>query len=140
MQIFSLVTGSKITPQLRPRANSQYKIVPAHHLHKWLYFCTTDAILAQIVREASRCNFVIPEMRNSGSGSDDQYSGAFVLPPQSGMYQEPIATLDFASLYPSIIQVTLRQPDDVAPCIRNRLFSTQQKEGCRSSCQRLAGK
>jgi DNA polymerase delta subunit 1 len=77
------------------------------------------------VREASRCDFVIPEMRNSGTGSDDQYSGAFVLPPQSGMYQEPIATLDFASLYPSIIQVTHSdKPDDIVPRVRNRSFAT----------------
>ena len=27
-----------------------------------------------------------------------------MLPPAKGIYQEPIATLDFASLYPSIIR------------------------------------
>ena len=40
----------------------------------------------------------------AASGSDVQYTGAFVLPPTRGIYQEPIATLDFASLYPSIIR------------------------------------
>lgn len=32
------------------------------------------------------------------------YEGATVLPPQPGYYQRPVATLDFASLYPSIMQ------------------------------------
>jgi DNA polymerase delta subunit 1 len=33
----------------------------------------------------------------------DKYEGAFVLAPVKGYYQAPIATLDFASLYPSIM-------------------------------------
>lgn len=32
-----------------------------------------------------------------------QYEGATVLEPQKGFYDKPIATLDFASLYPSIM-------------------------------------
>lgn len=31
------------------------------------------------------------------------YEGAFVIDPKSGFYTTPIATLDFASLYPSIM-------------------------------------
>ena len=67
-------------------------------------------VFTQIVREARISDFVIPDMRSSpshgggGPGNDVQYTGAFVLPPTRGMYQEPIATLDFASLYPSIIR------------------------------------
>jgi DNA polymerase delta subunit 1 len=37
------------------------------------------------------------------SGSDEQYEGATVIEPTKGFYQVPIATLDFASLYPSIM-------------------------------------
>jgi DNA polymerase elongation subunit (family B) len=66
-------------------------------------------VFTQIVREAHISNFVIPDaprgraVRNR-SRSDIQYQGAFVLKPKKGSYQEPIATLDFASLYPSIIR------------------------------------
>ncbi len=31
------------------------------------------------------------------------YEGATVLDPQAGYYDKPVATLDFASLYPSIM-------------------------------------
>ena len=33
----------------------------------------------------------------------DKFEGAFVLAPLKGLYNHPIATLDFASLYPSIM-------------------------------------
>ena len=36
-------------------------------------------------------------------GSDEQYEGATVIEPQKGYYDVPIATLDFSSLYPSIM-------------------------------------
>jgi DNA polymerase elongation subunit (family B) len=38
-----------------------------------------------------------------GEGSDEQYEGATVIEPTRGYYDVPIATLDFASLYPSIM-------------------------------------
>jgi DNA polymerase delta subunit 1 len=37
------------------------------------------------------------------AGSDEQYEGATVIEPTKGYYDVPIATLDFASLYPSIM-------------------------------------
>lgn len=33
-------------------------------------------------------------------GEDEGYEGATVIEPVRGFYDEPIATLDFASLYP----------------------------------------
>lgn len=36
-------------------------------------------------------------------GNEGQYEGAVVIEPTRGFYKEPIATLDFASLYPSIM-------------------------------------
>jgi DNA polymerase delta subunit 1 len=36
-------------------------------------------------------------------GGDDQYEGATVIDPSKGYYKKPIATLDFSSLYPSIM-------------------------------------
>jgi DNA polymerase delta subunit 1 len=35
---------------------------------------------------------------------DEQYEGATVIEPTKGYYDVPIATLDFSSLYPSIMQ------------------------------------
>ena len=44
---------------------------------------------------------VIPVRRSENSG--DKYEGAIVIEPERGYYDKPIATLDFASLYPSIM-------------------------------------
>lgn len=42
--------------------------------------------------------------RSTNSSSDDvKYKGACVLDPLNGFYKDPIATLDFSSLYPSIL-------------------------------------
>lgn len=38
-----------------------------------------------------------------GEGDSETYEGATVIEPIRGYYQQPIATLDFASLYPSIM-------------------------------------
>ena len=46
-------------------------------------------------------NLLIPVERKSGS--DGQYEGAVVIEPTRGFYKDPVATLDFASLYPSIM-------------------------------------
>lgn len=35
--------------------------------------------------------------------SEEQFEGATVIEPKRGYYKDPIATLDFSSLYPSII-------------------------------------
>jgi DNA polymerase delta subunit 1 len=37
------------------------------------------------------------------SGSDGKYEGAVVLEPTRGYFTTPVAVLDFASLYPSIM-------------------------------------
>ena len=58
--------------------------------------------ISQLFRKALQENLVIPNLRNEGS--EEQYEGATVIEPTKGYYKEPIATLDFASLYPSIMQ------------------------------------
>ncbi|KAI9717254.1 MAG: DNA-directed DNA polymerase delta [Chrysothrix sp. TS-e1954] len=58
--------------------------------------------ISQLFRKALEQHLVIPNLRNESS--DDQYEGATVIEPSRGYYDVPIATLDFASLYPSIIQ------------------------------------
>jgi DNA polymerase delta subunit 1 len=80
-------------------------------------------VLSMMYRKARQYDMVIPVFPHSergggggnggkkkGGDSDDEdedgvgYEGATVLKPICGFYQEPIATLDFASLYPSILR------------------------------------
>ncbi|KIW21021.1 hypothetical protein PV08_01600 [Exophiala spinifera] len=58
--------------------------------------------ISQLFRKALEQQLVIPNLRNEAS--DEQYEGATVIEPIRGYYDVPVATLDFASLYPSIIQ------------------------------------
>ncbi|KAK4137683.1 hypothetical protein BT67DRAFT_415301 [Trichocladium antarcticum] len=58
--------------------------------------------LSQLFRKALDQKLVIPNMRSESS--EEQYTGATVIEPVRDYYDVPIATLDFASLYPSIIQ------------------------------------
>ena len=58
--------------------------------------------LSQMFRKAREQQLIIPSLRSEGT--DEQYEGATVIEPTRGYYDVPIATLDFASLYPSIIQ------------------------------------
>lgn len=57
--------------------------------------------ISQLFRKALEQKLVIPNRRES---SESQYEGATVIEPTRGYYDVPVATLDFASLYPSIIQ------------------------------------
>ncbi|KYK58683.1 DNA polymerase delta catalytic subunit [Drechmeria coniospora] len=58
--------------------------------------------ISQLFRKALEQKLVIPNLKSQAS--DEQYEGATVIEPTRGYYDVPIATLDFASLYPSIIQ------------------------------------
>jgi len=58
--------------------------------------------LSQLFRKALEQKLVIPNLRSDSS--EEQYEGATVIEPTRGYYDVPIATLDFASLYPSIMQ------------------------------------
>lgn len=81
-------------------------------------------VVSQLFRKANEDNYLIPSLKGEGTsrcvaglfgelsayadiflfiGADDQYEGATVLEPKQGYYDKPIATLDFASLYPSIM-------------------------------------
>ncbi|KAJ5993279.1 DNA polymerase delta catalytic subunit [Penicillium sp. IBT 35674x] len=57
--------------------------------------------ISQLFRKALEQQLVIP---NQKSQDEQDYEGATVIEPKRGYYGVPIATLDFASLYPSIIQ------------------------------------
>lgn len=56
--------------------------------------------ISQILREAKKHNYILPTIPIS---QGEEFAGATVLEPMTGYYAVPIATLDFASLYPSII-------------------------------------
>lgn len=67
-------------------------------------------VLSQILRKAQQRGLLVPNLprlpgSGGGAGVADgvAYEGATVLDAKAGFYEEPIATLDFASLYPSIM-------------------------------------
>ncbi|KAN0000981.1 hypothetical protein ACTFIZ_001434 [Dictyostelium cf. discoideum] len=58
-------------------------------------------VLSQLYRKAMVENFLIPTYKVTGKG--EKFQGAIVIEPTPGFYDTPIATLDFTSLYPSIM-------------------------------------
>lgn len=58
-------------------------------------------VLQQLYTKAAQRNVLIPVREKAPS--DEKYDGATVLEPKCAFYDVPIATLDFASLYPSIM-------------------------------------
>ncbi|XP_028229634.1 DNA polymerase delta catalytic subunit isoform X2 [Glycine soja] len=74
-------------------------------------------VLSQLLRKARQKNLVIPNAKQAGS-EQGTFEGATVLEARAGFYEKPIATLDFASLYPSIMMAynlcycTLVIPED----------------------------
>lgn len=74
-------------------------------------------VASQLYRKAAEHNLLIPVDRVQVTG--DKYEGAVVIEPTRGYYTDPVATLDFASLYPSIMMAhnlcysTLVQPHRV---------------------------
>ncbi|KAG0577961.1 hypothetical protein KC19_5G194500 [Ceratodon purpureus] len=60
-------------------------------------------VLSQLLRKAKQRNFVLPNVKSQGAGQGEGFEGATVLDAKAGYYDKPIATLDFASLYPSIM-------------------------------------
>ncbi|PRP82977.1 DNA polymerase delta catalytic subunit-like [Planoprotostelium fungivorum] len=59
-------------------------------------------VVSQLYRKAKQMNLVIPVIK-SAHHAEDSFAGATVLEPQRGFHQEPISSLDFSSLYPSIM-------------------------------------
>lgn len=78
-------------------------------------------VFSMILRKCRDEKLLVPTLKKAGFNPDEvTYDGATVLDPIKNYYQIPIATLDFASLYPSIMQAynlcysTLVNPADVA--------------------------
>ena len=57
-------------------------------------------VVSQLLRQAIKQDLIMPAMKPS-QGED--FTGALVIEPIKGFYDVPIATLDFSSLYPSIM-------------------------------------
>ena len=63
-------------------------------------------VFSMILRKCKRENLLVPHVAKSGN-DDSTFEGATVIDPKKAFYEIPIATLDFASLYPSIMQVSV---------------------------------
>ncbi|RHY36464.1 hypothetical protein DYB30_002170 [Aphanomyces astaci] len=77
-------------------------------------------VYSMLLRKCRGAGLVVPNLPRAGGGGDDMgYEGATVIEPVKAYYTVPIATLDFASLYPSIMQgynlcySTLVAPSDI---------------------------
>ncbi|KAM9039423.1 DNA polymerase delta catalytic subunit isoform 1-T1 [Sarcophilus harrisii] len=57
-------------------------------------------VVSQLLRQAVREGLVMPVVKTEGG---EDFTGATVIEPLKGYYDVPIATLDFSSLYPSIM-------------------------------------
>ena len=67
-------------------------------------------VFCQILRRVSDRNLIIPDMKKQKGNEDGErmttvveYEGATVIEPERGYHNTPVITLDFASLYPSIM-------------------------------------
>ena len=61
-------------------------------------------VFSMLLRKTRSVNLLIPNLPKHAV-DQETYEGATVIEPKKAFYEEPIATLDFASLYPSIMQV-----------------------------------
>jgi DNA polymerase delta subunit 1 len=59
-------------------------------------------VMSQILRKARQMNYLVPTLKPENT--NEGFDGAKVFDPVVGFYEVPIPTLDFSSLYPSIMQ------------------------------------
>jgi DNA polymerase delta subunit 1 len=55
-------------------------------------------------RDPSHPRWFLPDESNKAAVVNEGFEGAVVITPKPGFYQTPVVTLDFASLYPSIMR------------------------------------
>ena len=59
-------------------------------------------VFSMLLRKTRKIDLLIPTLPRTGGS--ESFEGATVIEPKKAYYEVPIATLDFASLYPSIMQ------------------------------------
>lgn len=92
-------------------------------------------VSSQLHRKALEHDYLIPCMKIKKVDDDEEgYEGAYVLEPKKGFYESPIVTLDFASLYPSIMMAhnlcysTLLKPGEEKNMDEKDYFRTPTKD------------
>lgn len=84
-------------------------------------------VYSQILRKAHDLNYVVEDTGSAGGARGEEedpgaaaaasgYVGAHVVDPKVGHYPDPILTLDFASLYPSIMRTWNLSFDTLLRC------------------------
>ncbi|EYU19050.1 hypothetical protein MIMGU_mgv1a023718mg, partial [Erythranthe guttata] len=74
-------------------------------------------VMSQLLRKAKQKNLILPNLKEAGY-EQGTFEGATVLEARTCFYEKPIATLDFESLYPSIMMAynlcyfTVVNPED----------------------------
>jgi len=101
-------------------------------LHRGQQIRTMLLMLKQI-KERCRQNadhprWFLPDESNSKRPTADGFEGAVVITPKPGYYQTPVVTLDFASLYPSIMRAYNMCFSTLIPS-----YSEAQKQGLKWS-------
>ena len=67
--------------------------------------------------------------RTGDNGEGVAYEGATVLEPRAGYYDKPVATLDFASLYPSIMMAHNLCYTTLVPKGQEKMFPPGERGG-----------
>jgi len=89
-------------------------------------------VLTQIARIALELDIVLPIGQQLTPYTPTEFEGGLVLEPITGMHEDPIACLDFSSLYPSegcannIDYHTLVRPEDVDKLSPDDYFRSEQ--------------
>ena len=102
------VTDSRLVPQILERMEEPTKVIAMTRLASvppvyTIKRGTSILTFGLIVHEAFRRSLIInPTPRVEGQ--EVGYKGATVIDPLRGLHSDPVAVLDFASLYPTIMQ------------------------------------
>lgn len=84
-------------------------------------------VVSQLLRKSITQDLLMPTMKPD---QGDDFEGAVVIEPKKGFYNKPIATLDFSSLYPSIMMAhnlcytTLLKPHQISTMSKDQFIKT----------------